>query len=82
MIEVTDHAIVRYMERILGVELDGVREQIASSLDSPRARRLVEFGGGAPCKVTVAGVVYCMQGHTVTTVLDDRSKRSASRRFG
>ena len=71
MIEVTDHAIVRYLERVLGVDLDGVREVIIRSLDSQQAMRLVEFGGGARCRITVGGVTFCLRGHTVTTVLGD-----------
>ena len=81
MIEVTDHAIVRYLERVLGVDLDGVREVIVRSLDSQRARRLVEFGGGARCTITVDGIVFCLRGQTVTTVLGDDRERRVRRRL-
>ncbi len=80
MIKVTDHAVVRYLERVLDVDIDDVREVIVRSLDSPQASRLIEFGGGARCKVTVDGVVFCLQGHAVTTVWDGRRERQAHRR--
>ena len=83
MIKVTDHAIVRYLERVLQVDLDSVREVIVRSLDSRRARRLVEFGGGARCRITADGIVFCMRGHTVTTILGDhRDRRPHGRRAG
>ena len=46
MIKVSDHAVVRYLERFEGFDVEAVRQTIASSLDSPTARELVEFSGG------------------------------------
>lgn len=63
MIKVSDHAVVRYLERCLGVDIEAVRQAIAGSLDS----RLVEFSGGAACKISVDGMSYCLRQNTVTT---------------
>lgn len=67
MIKVSDHAVVRYLERCQGVDVDAVRHAIASSLDSGAARKLVEFSGGAHCKISVGGVSYWLRQDTVTT---------------
>ena len=63
MIKVSDHAVVRYLERCLGVDVEAVRQAIAGSLDS----RPVEFSGGAACKISVDGMSYCLRQNTVTT---------------
>lgn len=80
MIKVTDHAIVRFLERVLRLDMDGVRKVIVRSLDSPGAMRLVDFGGGARCTITVNGIVFCLQGHTITTCLGLRGERRPQRR--
>ncbi len=80
MIEVTDHAIVRYLERVLELDIDGVRQVIVRSLDSRGARRLVDFGGGTRCRITVDGIVFCLRGQTVTTCLGTHRERRTRRR--
>lgn len=35
---VTDHAVVRYIERILGLDIDGVRREIASGHEEAIAK--------------------------------------------
>ena len=50
MIKVSDHAVVRYLERVEGLDVEAVRQTIASFLDSPTARKLVEFSGGFPAR--------------------------------
>ncbi len=80
MIKITDHALVRYLERVLGWDLEGVRQVIVRTLDSQGARRLVEFGGGAKCKITTNGIVFCLRGHTVTTCLGAHRERRVQRR--
>ena len=67
MIKVSDHAVVRYLERVDGLDIEAIRQAIACSLDSPTARELVEFSGGRPCKVTVDGKSYFIRQVTVTT---------------
>ena len=67
MIKVSDHAVVRYLERVDGLDIEATRQAIACSLDSPTARELVEFSDGHPCKVTVDGKSYFIRQMTVTT---------------
>lgn len=75
MIKVSDHAVVRYLERHQGVDVEAIRETIASSLDCRSARKLVEFSGGAPCKIRVDGMTYCVRQNTVTTCLRESGRR-------
>lgn len=83
MIKVSDHAVVRYLERRQGVDVEAIRQTIASSLDSHAARKLVEFSGGAPCKINVDGMSYCVRRNTVTTCLrESKRKAECGRRHG
>ena len=80
MIKVSDHAVVRYLERRQGVDVEAIRQSIASSLDSRAARRLVEFSGGAPCKINVDGMSYCVRRNTVTTCLRESKRQKTEGR--
>ena len=70
MIQVSDHAVVRYLERVKGFDVEGIRRQIAESLGSPSTKRLIEFSRGANCKIKVGNAVYCLRGKTVTTCIE------------
>ena len=70
MIPVTDHALVRFLERAKGIDVEGFRRQIAESLGSPSTKRLIEFSGGANCKIKKGNAVYCLRGKTVTTYIE------------
>ena len=70
MIRVTDHAVVRYLERIVGLDIDNIRREIEESLGSPLAKRLIDFSGGAECRIKTCDVVYCLRGKTVTTCIE------------
>lgn len=61
LVHVTDHALVRYLERVQGVDMERLRRQIGRSVD-----RGATLGAG---QVKVDGVVYCLNGKTVTTVV-------------
>ena len=74
-INVTDHALVRYLERELGLDVELVRQAIAHKMDSPAVRQLVEFSGGTRCKVKVDGKTYCLRGNTVTTYIGRQRSR-------
>ncbi|MDD9997297.1 MAG: hypothetical protein OXQ89_06085 [Rhodospirillaceae bacterium] len=74
MIRVTDHAVVRYLERIVGIDIDSVRREIAESLSSPFAERLIEFSDGADCRIKAGDAVYCLRGQSVTTCVSRRCK--------
>lgn len=67
--KISDHAVVRYLERCHGVDIEAVRRDIANSLDSRTARKLIEFSRGAPCKISVSRMSYCIRQDTVTTCM-------------
>lgn len=70
MIRVTDHAVVRYLERIEGLDIDRIRRQISESLSSPFAKRLIEFSSGASCRIKAGNAVYYLRGKSVTTCIE------------
>lgn len=57
---VTDHAVVRYLERIVGLDVDALRAVIAA--DCRRAQ-------GAPC-VRTDSARYIVRGAAIVTVFD------------
>jgi hypothetical protein len=61
---VTDHALVRYMERILGVDTDAIRSQI---LDCGRDNLVRRIGSGA-IKAPSINAVLVVQSATVVTI--------------
>lgn len=58
---VSDHALVRYMERVLGIDVERMRREIGHRVD-----RGAELGA---CGVQLDGFIYRLQDMTVTTVL-------------
>ena len=61
-VQISDHAITQYLERVLLVDVEGLRRKIGHAVDSAMIDEL-----GLPSKVTISGVVFCLQGDTVTT---------------
>ena len=62
VVTVTDHAVVRWLERVLGVDVDQLRREMVP----PELALLVrEYGSG---RFTIAGVRYIVSGGHVTTV--------------
>lgn len=59
-IRVTDHAVLRYLERVVGLDIESLRTFIAS--ECARAQ-------GAPCIRTV-DARYLVRGRVIVTVLD------------
>ena len=74
MVEVTDHAVLRYLEREMDLDVERIRHTIAHSLSSHRAQKLVEFSNGVRCRIKVEGMIYCLRGNTVTTFLGRKEK--------
>ena len=67
-LRVSDHAVLRYMERAMGLNVEIVREHIASLCAGPA-------GVGAVC-VRAEGVRFEMSNNAVTTVTPDRATPS------
>ena len=68
LLRVTDHALVRYCERAMGLNMELVREHIASLCAGAA-------GVGAVC-VRAEGVRFEMSNNAVTTVTPDRATPS------
>lgn len=66
-LKVTDHAVLRYLERELGLDIESVRDLIARKVELSGVQKLVEFADGTPCKIKVDGSVLCVRERAVTT---------------
>lgn len=60
VVKVTDHAVVRYMERALGVNVEGLRRRIGRRADKA-------FKAGAS-SVTIDGLRYTVRNGALVTV--------------
>lgn len=67
-IAVTDHAVQRYVERVMGLDLEAVRAEIRSKVAGA-----VAIGATS---ATVEGVTYVLKGKTVVTLGEGRSPSS------
>lgn len=65
---VTDHALMRFMERILNLDLDALRGRMLT----PTVAAAIRAGASA---VTVEGVRLVVCGGVITTVLDAAERR-------
>lgn len=71
---VTDHALVRYLERVKGMDVEAIRRMIGRKVD-----RGVKQGASG---VISGGMVYKLQGRTVVTIAPhhEPNKRSRQKR--
>ena len=74
-VHVTDHALVRYLERVHSVDMEGLRKRIGRSVHSA-----VKYGAAG---VRIDGVRYRLINNRVITVLpvDGRKKIKVKRRL-
>jgi len=56
---VTDHAVLRYLERVKGVDIDAVRVELGHIVD-----KAIEAGAGA---AVIDGVKYILNDKTIVT---------------
>ena len=59
MAHVTDHAVLRYLERVKGVDIDAVRHELGHVVD-----RAIELGAGA---AIIDGIKYVLNDRTIVT---------------
>jgi hypothetical protein len=71
IVKVTDHAVVRYLERVCGMDIESVRNAIAHTVQAAVDARAAS--------VSVSGITYALDGAVVTTILDARSPEAARR---
>lgn len=69
---VTDHAVVRYLERVQGVDIEGLRREIGRVVDQG-----LEAGA---CGVISGGFVYRIEGGCVVTVTRKHTQPPGRRR--
>lgn len=67
MIRVTDHALVRFLERSGALDVEQLRGMISSSLE--RGRKAAERAGIADYTITVDGLRYVVVNGNLITVL-------------
>lgn len=56
---VTDHAVLRYLQRVKGIDIDAVRDELGRVVD-----KAIEMGAGA---AVVDGVKYVLNDRTIVT---------------
>ncbi|MGP9788928.1 hypothetical protein [Roseinatronobacter sp. NSM] len=66
---VSDHAVLRYLERVQGMDIERLRREIGARVDHAAAL-------GA-CGIIISGFSYRIENNTVTTIL--RAHRCDSR---
>jgi len=67
MIRVSDHALLRFLERVGGMDVEGLREQLEASFE--RASSAAQTLGVTNYAITVDGHTYLVRGAVVATVL-------------
>ena len=75
MIRISDHALVRYLERIEGIDIENFRRTMTEALSSPSVERLTEFAGDSSCRIKAGDTIYCIRGRTVTTCVERRRRK-------
>lgn len=68
LVRVSDHAIVRWLERVRGVDIEAFRAEIVATVQAA-----VDAGAK---QISVGGVTYILDGAVVTTVSPNASPTS------
>lgn len=68
MIRIADHALVRFIERVGGLDVQAVRLMLARSL--ARSERAAASIGETRYTVLADGVAYVVQDGTLLTIID------------
>lgn len=74
---VSDHALLRFLERAGGLGIEDLRARLAGSL--ARAHEAAESIGASDYVIKADGLLYVVKGDTVVTVLEERSAFTAAR---
>ena len=76
---VTDHALLRFLERAGGLDVVGVRRAISDGLG--RAHGAARAIGAEKFLIKVDGLVFVLRGDKLITVLDESSPGMDARRL-
>jgi len=68
-ITVSDHALIRYLERVKGFDLDAVRDEIADAVGP--------LAGNGATKCSVDGTTFILDGWKVLTIVEGRSPQAS-----
>ena len=63
MIEVSDHAVLRYLERVEGYDIDSLRQELADSI----CKSAVKFAGGKLMKYRAECCTFVIKDNVVMT---------------
>ena len=74
---VTDHAILRHLERNEGMDIESIRQILAAqAVNDPRTHEKIdEFGDASYSIKKGGGVTYCMIGEVMTTCYPTKKKK-------
>lgn len=72
-LRVSDHALLRLLQRAHGVDMDALRRDVETSLE--RAATAAELIGGGSYMIRADGLRYVVRDAIVVTVLFDRPDR-------
>ncbi len=71
-IEPTDHAVLRYLERIIGIDVENYRNNLIQDLNTaPRVQKVMDFVGNSKFKLTRNGVIYRLRDGKIITCYPD-----------
>lgn len=79
-IGISDHALLRFLERAGGLDIEELRARLASSL--ARAHLAARSLGGSDYLIRSDGLVYVVRGETVTTVLEHKGSGALAATLG
>jgi hypothetical protein len=68
---ISDHALVRFLERAGGLDVEDLRGRLESSLE--RAHTAARSISEADYLIKADGLTYVVRGELVSTVLEDRT---------
>lgn len=78
-IGISDHALLRFLERGAGVDIQALRISLNTSL--ARAHAAARSLSGSDYLIKADGLVYVVRGDTVTTVLEESSPADRCRQL-
>ena len=70
MIHVSDHALLRFLERLAGLDTDELRLKLGKSLE--RARRAADQLGADEYTIKAGGIVYVIKDNTLVTLFEPK----------
>lgn len=77
--KITDHALVRFVERAGGLEIEQLRADLSESLE--RAYDTARAISASDFLIRVDGLLYVVRGDAVVSVIDDRNATQHGRKL-